>query len=142
MSSIQTYQEIQILPSHNSGKIICIINVSFCRKWASICFRSGQLIVIYFTAFFPSVFICERLLKTFGLRVTVLPLCFATISCTMLTLWNSKSMHSSNGAQHTVGGACVEKKISLCLDIRNCKEKLGEVAIHSIGTGLKSIKIV
>lgn len=71
-------------------------------------YSSGQ--VIKLLSLISSGFFC--------LRTTFLRRCFASVSSTMLKMWNSRSMHSSDAAQQTGwGGSGVlpleEKKISL-----------------------------
>lgn len=82
---------------------------------------------------FQNVFICKEMFNTFCPRVTFLHLCFATVSSTMLEVWNSRSMHSSDTAQHTIGVLVFSprKKMSVYVLINpNCKENLDSSNIH------------
>lgn len=62
----------------------------------------------------------------------------------MLKMWNSRSMHSSDTAQHTTGVLVFApgKKRSVYVLINLTAENTWTVAIYSRVTGLKSIGIV
>lgn len=96
-------------------------------------FRSDHLtVVIYFFGFNVCSFV-EKCSILFAWEWLFCTCVFATVSSSK-KIWNSRSMHSSDTAQHIIGVLVftprTNKNISLCFNKPNCKENLDSSNIH------------